>query len=414
MLSNNMKQIVLACMCLCAAIGAGAQTTAGMAAYYNFDQAATDVTGNTANAGFFQIPPQYGCGVSAESITFRGGDGYMRVGGPAKEEFDTENFTVAFYFRVNNNDGIQYLFTKRRKDCLADNSFYIRYRPSTRNINVVLTESSDRFVNIVHELPLGTCWYHIAVVRDAGTVRLFVNGLLVREQSTFGRLDLRNDGDILIGGSECYGANEVPFRGAMDELRIYSRALNRFDVQGLLLTQPDRIATQDTIVFVNNSVNLRLSPTCGTTFRWSPAANLTNANSANPRFEATQGGNYLVTVQIGDAMSTCVASDSVRITVIDPNTLDCKEVFLPKAFTPNRDGLNDTYGISNPYAIQQLLSFEIFDRWGSKVFATADAFEQWDGTFMGKALNPGVMVYRVQFICNGEEKISTGTFVIMK
>ncbi|MFN9940082.1 MAG: gliding motility-associated C-terminal domain-containing protein, partial [bacterium] len=87
---------------------------------------------------------------------------------------------------------------------------------------------------------------------------------------------------------------------------------------------------------------------------------------------------------MGDAASPCVATDSIYISVVDPNTLSCNTVFLPGAFTPNGDGLNDVYGISNPYAIQQLHTFEIFDRWGARVFYTTQVFDQWDGSFQGQ------------------------------
>ncbi len=409
-----MRQLLLICLAVSLSHTLAGQSTVSMTAYYHFDLTVNDITGNTANAGIAQSPPNFGCGVSNEALSLTLPNSFLRIAGPAKEEFDTENFTLAFYFRATSNEGIQYLFTKRRKDCLGDNAFFIRYRPSTRNINVVLAESADRSINIVHELPLGTCWYHIAVVRDAGNVKLYVNGQLAREQSTFGRIDLRNDGDILLGASECYGSNETYFRGSLDELRLYSRALSRFEVQGLLRVPPDKITVPDTIVFLNNPVPLALSQTCGTSFRWSPASQLDNSGIANPVFDAAKAGNFLYVVQIGDPVSSCVATDSIRITVIDPNSLDCSTLFLPKAFTPNRDGLNDAYGISNPYAIQKLLRFEIFDRWGSKIFATADPFEKWDGSFMGKPLNPGVFVYQVQFECNGEAKTATGSFVLMK
>jgi gliding motility-associated-like protein len=115
-----------------------------------------------------------------------------------------------------------------------------------------------------------------------------------------------------------------------------------------------------------------------------------------------------------DEVSGCVATDSIQITVVDPSSLDCREAYLPNAFTPNDDGVNDTYGISNPYALQELISFEIFDRWGSRVFATADPFMRWDGTYQNKEVNPGVMQYKVRYICNGEEEERFGTLMVMR
>lgn len=390
------------------------QSTVGLVAYYPFDLSVNDATGNTANTGFVTRPPEFGCGVFEEALAIRDRLYLTRLVGPLREEFDTEDFTIAFYFRMASTDGIQYLLSKRRKDCLQDNSWYIRYRPNTRNINAVFTESSDRFVNIVSELETGSCWYHVALVRDAGIIQLYINGKLVQEQGTYGRIDLRNDGDIILGGSECYGANENALKGFLDELRFYNRALKRDEVKDLLRAIPDRIITPDTNIFLGNPVDIRLSPTCASTFRWTPATYLDSPNAPEPRFLATEPGDYTLQVQMGDAASPCVATDSIRISVVDPNSLDCKTAFLPTAFTPNRDGLNDTYGISNPYAIQELIQFEIFDRWGAKIFSAASAFDQWDGQFQGKEVNPGMFIYRLQFICNGEEKVQTGSFVVMR
>jgi len=110
----------------------------------------------------------------------------------------------------------------------------------------------------------------------------------------------------------------------------------------------------------------------------------------------------------------CLTLDSIRIIVIDPADLDCGKVFMPNAFTPNNDGRNDTYGISNPYAISDLVSFEIFDRWGGRVFLATDPMEQWDGNFKGEPMNPGVLLYKVIFRCDGEEIVDVGSLSILR
>ena len=48
------------------------QTNIGLVAYYPFNLAITDATGNTANAGFLPSPPEYGCGITGEALAFRG------------------------------------------------------------------------------------------------------------------------------------------------------------------------------------------------------------------------------------------------------------------------------------------------------------------------------------------------------
>lgn len=97
------------------------------------------------------------------------------------------------------------------------------------------------------------------------------------------------------------------------------------------------------------------------------------------------------------------------MTVIDPKTLDCNKVFIPNAFTPGETpNLNDLFGISNRFAVDEFISFEIFDRWGGRVFAAETQFDSWDGTSNGRPLNPGVFLYRLRYKCDGEEKVKAG------
>ena len=111
----------------------------------------------------------------------------------------------------------------------------------------------------------------------------------------------------------------------------------------------------------------------------------------------------------------CQAYDSIRVRVIDPDTLDCSKIFVPNAFTPkSTQNLNDIFGISNPFAVRNFISFEVFDRWGGRVFNAADQFETWDGTVRGQPVNPGTFLYRLRFRCNGKEEVRTGNVTVLK
>jgi gliding motility-associated-like protein len=87
---------------------------------------------------------------------------------------------------------------------------------------------------------------------------------------------------------------------------------------------------------------------------------------------------------------------------------------MPAAFTPNGDGLNDEYGISNPFAVQDLQAFEVYDRWGGRMFYTEDPFAKWDGMFSGNPVGPGVYLYRLLFRCNGVDQVRTGSITILR
>jgi gliding motility-associated-like protein len=112
--------------------------------------------------------------------------------------------------------------------------------------------------------------------------------------------------------------------------------------------------------------------------------------------------------------SFCTAYDSIRVIVVDPTTIDCTDILLPSAFTPNGDGLNDEFGISNPFSTGELLAFEIFDRWGNIVYSSLNVLERWDGTYKGTLVDPGVFLYKVHFRCEGQEDVKSGSVTVIR
>lgn len=69
-------------------------------------------------------------------------------------------------------------------------------------------------------------------------------------------------------------------------------------------------------------------------------------------------------------------------------------VYLPNAFSPNGDGVNDCFrGYVAPDTEVVAYELQIFDRWGDQLFTTTDIEGCWDGTFRGKQMNPAVMAY---------------------
>ncbi len=77
------------------------------------------------------------------------------------------------------------------------------------------------------------------------------------------------------------------------------------------------------------------------------------------------------------------------------------QIFIPNAFSPNNDGINDvlkcSFDCDFPY---KLLDFQIFDRWGEKIYTTNspdfDAIN-WDGSFNGVFLENGVYVWHIRY-----------------
>lgn len=112
----------------------------------------------------------------------------------------------------------------------------------------------------------------------------------------------------------------------------------------------------------------------------------------------------------------CEASDSINITV-----LDVRKVFIPSAFSPNNDGINDVFMIFGSVPnVQSIKTFMVFDRWGGLVFKNDDfqpndISEGWDGSFQGQLIDNGVYTYvaEVTFI-DGMTKVFSGDVLVSK
>lgn len=411
-------RLLLFVLLLVSSLCLSAQTSVGLVAYYSFDGSLQDNTGNTSNAAIGNGVVDYRCGVKGDALLLDGASTFLTIPGDGNvnNEFDTEDVTISFYFKPIGMNGTPYLVSKRSADCnIQDSLFYIRYAPASRSVQAVMSENINRGVSLVQPITNLNCWQLVTVVRQASRVKLYLNGRFVRDLGTQGRINLRNDGKLMIGGADCRLPSEPLFSGLLDEFRIYNRALNDDEVKGLYF-RPDMIATQDTVIFLGTSVDVRLTNTCGTGFNWTPGDDVFSSIEAEPTITPARAGSHLYLLQLSDGISSCIATDSLRISVIDPDDLDCEVLFLPKAFTPNNRGPvdNELFGISNPFALQQLLSFEIYDRWGSRVFYTEDPFQQWDGTYRGEPVNPGVFLYKIRFMCNEREQIKTGSVTVFK
>ncbi|MEZ2442723.1 gliding motility-associated C-terminal domain-containing protein [Chitinophaga sp. RCC_12] len=72
------------------------------------------------------------------------------------------------------------------------------------------------------------------------------------------------------------------------------------------------------------------------------------------------------------------------------------DLYVPNAFTPNGDGLNDVFRLRQPNG-QVLLEFRVFDRWGVEIFSTTNLLQGWDGTYKGQLQPVGAYVYFIRY-----------------
>lgn len=128
-----------------------------------------------------------------------------------------------------------------------------------------------------------------------------------------------------------------------------------------------------------------------------------NPASKQPSFLITQPGNYFVNVE-----NVCGSkTDSIEIF----DQCDYK-VFMPTAFTPNGDGLNDYFRIA-PNNKNKLINFSIYNRRGNLIFKTNNRLVGWDGTYKNEPQSADTFVYYLEMIGLSGNRISQKGRVVL-
>ncbi len=141
--------------------------------------------------------------------------------------------------------------------------------------------------------------------------------------------------------------------------------------------------TASQTIHYGSSVQLDIAG--GTHFVWSPDnGTLSNPFINNPVATPVDS----VTTYTVLAMDDNGCRDSASVTI----KLDYSNDFIPTAFTPNGDGLNDIFKLGNA-RFDRLANFEIYDRWGQVIFRSTNKNVGWDGTYKGEPMDMGVYHY---------------------
>jgi gliding motility-associated-like protein len=163
----------------------------------------------------------------------------------------------------------------------------------------------------------------------------------------------------------------------------------------------------DTTLTIGDSVTLNASG--ANKYSWTPNINLSCDSCASTIASPTITTQYYVTASNKQG---CRALDSVLITV-DSAEKPCGNVFVPNAFSPNGDNVNDILYVYGDCI--QYLDFKIFDRWGNKVFETTDQSIGWDGRYKGQPANSDVYDYTlIATQSNGKTTSQKGNITLVR
>lgn len=137
-------------------------------------------------------------------------------------------------------------------------------------------------------------------------------------------------------------------------------------------------AGPDRVVLEGGSVTIAAKASANCKYLWSPAVAIDNINILTPKVSPVSETKYQLRVE---STAGCVAADEVLVTVL-------KNIEVPNVFSPNGDGINDTWKISY-LASYPGASVEVYNRYGQLVFRSIGYSKEWNGEYNGSVLPMG-------------------------
>ncbi|MES2110096.1 MAG: gliding motility-associated C-terminal domain-containing protein [Bacteroidota bacterium] len=158
----------------------------------------------------------------------------------------------------------------------------------------------------------------------------------------------------------------------------------------------------DKKIFEGQSVKLNGKVTGDdiTNISWFPTTALDDPTSATPVANPTDDISYTMTV----TSANCgISTSTVFVRVY-------KKVTIPNTFSPNSDGINDTWNIEALVTYPESTTM-VYNRYGKLVFKSTGYTKNWDGTYNGIVLPAGTYYYVID-LKNGTSKLAGWVFIV--
>lgn len=215
-----------------------ASVTDGLIAWYPLDNNATDQSGNGNNGEL--VGPASTPGIIGGAQLYNGMSDYIIVSDSDSLDIGASDFTIAGWVQVHNTQRFNALVEKRGVEGthmtnLAGYNFAI-YPPGNLSLAFQDINGTNPWGNGQTILTPNT-WYHVAVVVHRDTSAIFyVNGQPDGSFEVAGaNASLAGPGSLLLGKRENYPWDDLYLDGALDDVRIYNRALSQAEISELAL-----------------------------------------------------------------------------------------------------------------------------------------------------------------------------------
>lgn len=153
----------------------------------------------------------------------------------------------------------------------------------------------------------------------------------------------------------------------------------------------------DTTLCYNELLVLNAASPVADTYLWS-------TNVTDSAITVNAAGTYSVSLE-----NRCgIASDDIKILYEDCANI----VFVPNAFTPNNDRLNDVLKAKAYFKVDEF-SMKIFNRWGQMIFSSNSLLTGWDGTVRSQLAPSGMYTWVIQYKRSNKVYNQKGTVLVI-
>ncbi len=160
---------------------------------------------------------------------------------------------------------------------------------------------------------------------------------------------------------------------------------------------PDKVIIQGGATVLEGTSNIT-----GVSILWSPNFNITLPTDLTPTVSPIVSTNYILT--LSSKVGCGISIDSAFVKVFS-------KLFIPNAFTPNKDGLNDTWNIEALQAYTFAV-LKVYNRYGQMMFTNNGTGKQWDGKYKGKLQTMGAYPYVID-LRDGSPLIKGVVFLVL-
>ncbi|WP_344757811.1 gliding motility-associated C-terminal domain-containing protein [Mucilaginibacter dorajii] len=251
---------------------------------------------------------------------------------------------------------------------------------ATRWIDVIVNKPVVPVINITAS-PSGQICSGIPVTYsasisnggDSPELSWLKNGTPVGAGKTYTATDLASGDKI-----ECALASHIP-------CAVPARLISNSIIADVNATPTITISQR--FVIDGRSSSVQLNPVVNgniASYLWTPAEGLSNPNIPDPIASPRFTTDYTLTVV---SAAGCQATAPVRVLVL-------KDIMIPNTFTPNGDGVNDTWEITN-LADFPKATIDIYNRYGASIYHSIGYVRPWNGIYNGKELPAGTYYYLI-------------------